>query len=335
MRKRGGFTLLEIMITCTLLAVLGLIMGGAILGVMRVSAREQAVLEMDQEAIRILETLKQTLRSSYIPVAEAPLSTGRTVALGSTNHADNVESWREVLVNGTDLFIFVVGIDTEGDGDIIYGDSSSSKRLAFGLDVPGSGLREATDKDEDDDLNNLGIIDVDPVADFSLATDNSSDIDVTLSRFDDTFSFPSSGSRQHIYGVIRFLPYRENGAEVLIREADLDRKGMDLNDDGDITDVFALGRLQIVYPESGGGVVAFPISGTNVLLQVNRDDITQKSLFQLMETKSTKGSALQVNLLLCNYNRQIGDKLAFSGGSRALLVRSYESLLKTQLMMTD
>lgn len=332
MRKRLGFTLVEVVLTCALLSLLLVLVGGAFLNIMQVSAREQAALEMDQDAIRILETLKQTLRASYIPVAESPLTVGRKDILAATSLASNVGQWRKVLTNGADLFVFVVGLDTEGDGDIIYGDSQESRRLAFGIDPPGNpgGFREATDKN--DTLSNLGLVDVNPVTAFDLPTSNSSSISIAAARFAENFVFPT-GARQHIYGVVRFVPFRESGTTtVVLNEGTL---RTDLNGDGDQTDEFVLGRLQIVYPRTGGGTIVTALSGNTVLLQINRNDSPQNSLFQLVESKSKKGSVLKVNLLMCNYSTQNRDKVSFAGGRLPLMARTYESSIKTQLMMAE
>lgn len=335
MKKSGGFTLVEVIVAVAIVSILFVVAGGAMLSMMRLAAREQAVLEMDREAQRVLETMKHTLRGAYIPVSESPLDTGRKKAIGKTNHKKNVDRWRNVLGNGSDLFVFMVGIDTEGDGDIIYGDSPDAKRLAFGIMTPSapSGYREATD--ENDNLNNLGIVDLNPVSDLGMPTSNGSDITLTAARFASPFVFPTPSAREPIYGVIRFMPYRENGAEVLIQESALGTKGMDLNEDGDVVDSFVIGRLEVVYPLGGGAISTMPISGNTVLLQINRNDTNQRSLFQLVEDQSTKGSAIQVNLLLCNYLEQRNNKVSFAGGGNPLLARTFESMLKTQLMMAD
>lgn len=329
MKRNGGFTLLEIMVSITILLVLFALSGVAVRNMMQVSAREQAVLEMDQDANRILESIKQTLRGAYIPVAEAPLNSGRKVQLASTDLEKNAGRWRDVLTNGSDMVAFLVGIDTEGDGDILYGDSKDNKRVAFGvyLTEDSNVFLEATD--ENDTLANLGIVDLNLLVDLGLKDDNVGDIETTISRFADSFVFPTPGSRQPVYGVIRFLPYRERGTETVINEAALE---YDLNHDGDTTDSFVLGRLEIVYPDGSGGTLAKPISGNTVLLQINRNDAPQYSIFQLEDSRSSEGSAVKINLLLCNFSTQDNNKSAFVRGRPSFLARSYESRLKTQIM---
>lgn len=325
---RGGFTLVEVMLTGALLAILSVMVGGVTVGLLRASAREQALAEMDMDANRAMEGLKHIIRAAYIPVAQAPLSMGRTTRLAPTSFAGNVAKWRDVLADGSDMIVFLVAIDTAGVGDVIYGGSGDEKRLILGIDPTGepAGYREATD--EHDTLSNLGIIDVNPVSTFDLPTGVTA-IDIGKARFDDTFAFPSGGPRKHVYGVIRFVPFRRDSAVVTVSEAAL---RLDLNGDNDTGDTFVLGRMELVYPKAGGGVIARSLSGNSVLLQTNRAGNPGEAIFQLVESNTDEGSAIRINLLICNYLEQNNNKTAFSGRRLPLLTRKYESVIKTQLM---
>lgn len=335
MWKKCGYTLLEAIIVVGLMSALFLIAVGSVLTVMRIAKREQAIVQMDQDANRAMETIKHTLLSGYIPVAETPLITGRKGALDGTSFDNNVGRWRDVLGNGTDLFVFLVGVDIEGDGDILYGSSQESKRLILGIQsnehsaaVP-NGMREATD--EGDTLSNLGIIDLNPISHMGLSSNNSSDIDITAARFATPFVFPTpSGGRTQIYGVIRFVPFRQNNTAFLLNEGQL---GQDLNNDGDTNDEFALGHLEIVYPASNGNIITHGVSGDSVLLQINRNDSPQDSLFQLWP-RDTDGNNIKVHLLMCNYLEQQAP-WAFGFGGNQIITRSYETLLQMPLMTAE
>lgn len=334
MTRERGFTLLETMITIALLSVVFILATMGIVNFRRAAAREEAVLQMDHDATRIIETLKQTFRAAYIPVSESPLDMGRESALQPTNFNTNVSRWRSVLRSGSDMFVFLVGLDVRGNGSFVYGNSPETIRLALGIDITGSpsDYREATDIN--DTLSNLGIIDLNPLANLGLSS-NDTPIDVTSARFAPQFVFPNpGGGRSQIYGVVRFVPYRENNQVVTINEATMGVAGIDLNENGILTDTFVLGRLEMVYPTNdSGGIMAMPISGNTVLLQTNT---SQDPLFQLVETHSTKGSTFRIKLVMFNFLEQQNNSYAFRDvGAHSYITRVYETRLKTQLMIPD
>lgn len=332
MRRKNGFTLVEIVITMAVLAIVVTLAGSVILDTMRMVSREEAVLQMDQDANRIMETVRLTLRGAYIPVAVNPLDLGRKAAIEGTSLAANVQIWRQVLATGTDLIVFLVPLDAGGAGDTVYGSSQANMRLILGVETPENsaavpnGQYEATDAA--DNLGNLGLVDLDPVAHLGLASDNAGAIDITAARFAHPFVYPPTpGGRRHVYGVIRFAPTRQGNATVALNEATI---GQDLNGDGDETDQFVLGHMEIVYPNSAGGVFTQAISTESVLLQVNRDDVPQDSIFQLWPV-GTGGNNIKMHLLLCNFLGQ-QDPLAFKQGGFQFITRTFETQLKTQLM---
>lgn len=335
MRRKSGFTLIEVMIAIAVLIAITMIAGSVVVDAMRVASREQSLLQMDQDANRILEGVKHTLRPAYIPIDTKPLDVGREGPLAATDLASNVERWRDVLANGTDMLVFLVGIDPEGDGDIMYGSSQEDKQLILGIETPENssafpdGIREATD--EHNTLSNLGIIDLNPRTDLGLPVDNSADIDITAARFAEPFVFPApGGGRSPVYGVIRFAPAWQNNAIVTLDEA---RLNQDLNNDGDTTDRFALGHMEIVYPNSEGGVFTQSLSSQSVLLQINRNDTPQDSIFQLWPI-GTDGNNLKVHVLLCDFMSQ-QNPWAFGRGGYQLITRTYEMRLKMQLMTVE
>ncbi|MDR0362328.1 MAG: type II secretion system GspH family protein [Planctomycetota bacterium] len=336
MKKNRGFTLLEVTIVLAVVSVIFVILANVILESMRAAKREQAFVFMDQEANRALEAIKHELLSAYVPVSEAPLIYGRIGQVTGTNFSANVEAWRTVLGNGTDAFAFLVGLSAEGDGDFVYDRRlDEGRRLILGIQTPENSsevpnnMWEATDFDET--LVNMGILDLDPVGDLGLPRNNGGDLNVGDARFAGDFVFPAASGRRHVYAIMRFRPYRQDGQPVIVSEADV---GQDLNFDQDRTDNFALGGIEIVYPNSAGGVFTKTLTSSTILLQLNRNDDPQNSLFQLWP-RGTSGNTIRVHLLMCNYLDQANNAWAFHTDGYQMITRTYNTVLNMPMMSAE
>ena len=327
MSGRRGITLLEVALVAALLSIVMAVAGGIALDVMRVASREETLLEMDRDANRTMETARRLLRLAYVPVAAEPLAGGRRQALAAADLEKTTRGWLGALRRGSDCLAFLTPVDPEGEGDVLYGDSRSSLRLKLGVDAPGGPLA-ATDKD--DTLENLGLIDMDPTDPWPLGLDLATGTgpepvpDLGSGRFAVPFVYPKPpGGRKQIYWLIRFAPWRENGLPLIIDEGG----EADLNDDGDQDDSFALGRLELVYPKTGGGSSALALCGYSLLLTLNPREAARDAIFLLLPGDDDF-PVIRLRLLFC----QTGNSPWSLGGKRPPLSRTFETLAELKLM---
>lgn len=182
--------------------------------------------------------------------------------------------------------------------------------------------------------------------------DDRSLIDLSQPRF---ARQPVFGFNREGFGVLRFVPARKGGADdgdwVTVDEQELTQKGRggqwDLNDDGQAGDVYALGHLELVYVGGEGSVLSVPVSGPNVLLQLNRDSPAWKPLFKLVRqgaqdtpeigggedaaASDVGGYGLLINLLVFDQSSQKGAPLAFNA-ALPYMVRRHQTMIELRNM---
>ncbi|MDR1535395.1 MAG: prepilin-type N-terminal cleavage/methylation domain-containing protein [Planctomycetota bacterium] len=321
MDGRRGFTLIEIMAACALMAALFLMAGNSFLGLLRMSRYETAVMEMDRDANQALGTLNSVLRRAVLPIS-APDNPGGVLALLGDEFAAHGGSWREILNQGDPLLAYVVPVDYDGDGDVLDGFGNPE----FGIEPPSGRSRPAARAGRF--CPDLGGVSPD---DLGLVP-GVSDLDLDAPCFAADFSFPGGGDA--VYEVIRFVPYREGGAPLILEESEL---AQDLNEDRDLEDRFALGRLEIDWLAGPDAPRTQSVTSESLLLGINRSGDHRDSLFQLGDfdpagNPAASGQyAVKVQLLLCNYLAQREDK-PFFGRGMPLITRAYQTIIKLRLM---
>ncbi len=142
------------------------------------------------------------------------------------------------------------------------------------------------------------------------------DISIADSRFALDLNLPQGAD--YAFGAIRFAPFLNQGQPYIVNE----RTNYDLNEDGDITDQYALGRIEAIYfigDSNNPHMVQRPISSKSVLLQLNnRNEASYQPLFQLRVRHRTEvpgapdvnrrsSLVLDVNMLMCDELNQRGN----------------------------
>ncbi|MDR1520874.1 MAG: prepilin-type N-terminal cleavage/methylation domain-containing protein [Planctomycetota bacterium] len=337
MRRRDGFTLLEIMIVCAIMGSLFMIAGSAIVTVVRASRQDAALMEMDQEANQALGTLNRVLRRSILPVSLPDHPSGMLSHMGP-EFAANGDAWRQILESGSTILPYVSPVDWDGDEDVMdqYGNPELGVVMPTGRAVPAVPPSELAEIKagikEKPDAFCPGIAQVNPSSQLGLSASGDVNLDTPAMAAD--FLFPNHGA-QPIYGVVRFVPYRENGEPLILLESGL---GQDFNEDGDLTDRFALGHLELNWPNGavpniGPAAITQYIGSDSMLLQINRNEDSHNAVFRLGNFSSTAagaGLSIKTHLLLCNYLKQ-RDSWIF-GGKMPFLTRTFQTVIKLRLM---
>jgi prepilin-type N-terminal cleavage/methylation domain-containing protein len=298
--RKAGFTLIEVTIAAALASLVVALTCVPMMNGLAMAQRENTVMNMFRTGDITMTRLASLLQPAVLPAGE----------------------WRGVLRGGTDFLPFctpvpygdtgsevdadgrpVLGITMPGGGRVISAAHAKTTldngEVRFRLDPPGSGVHP--------DLAAL-----DP-AFFGLGSGARPDVE-NGARFAARLAFPEGGTRG--FGVVRFVPDKENGRPAVLREKDLLGPGadFDLNRDGTTNDVFARGALFIDYANDGTADLrsvqsVFPLTGRSVLLQLNTDSPGYVPLFRLVGAPSGAGAdGILVSLLLFDHATQRGKK---------------------------
>ena len=324
-RTVGGFTLVELMIVMAVVSIIVAMIGATVINSMRVSEQERTLIEMDTNATTALNGLSAVLRRGVLPIATGSSSTSGfqgAVNDKTRGFGRNGKAWAKQLQYGSDLLVFTIPIDADGDGDTLDADFLPELGITnvLGQAIPAASYTSAGKLSGN---LNPSLAEMEP-DDFGLNT-NATDIDLTGMRFADSFEFPTAGTSP-AYGVIRFVPMREHGQPII-----MDEKVMkwDINEDDDSDDKFVVGHLEVCYPGRSNAFKAERkyLSRSSVLLQLNRDGDGWEPLFRLSRykegdksenmdsmtgTPSAGDFTLHVKLLLCDRIGQRGQPVAFN-----------------------
>jgi len=315
---RRGATLLEVLIVVAVVAVLFLFAFTAVNNSLRIVQLEGTDLEMGRSANRALGEIATALRPAILPIpiagSDAALSDfARDVLNSSTQGFDgpNGQFWRDALRVGTDCIAFAVPV--EQNNSILDADGFPKLGILIG-GVPEVSAAYTGDGRLAGHVH-PALAALNPAA--LGVTRTRADVDPAAPRFADNLAFPA-GARG--YAVIRFVPYRRDGQVVILREDDFDGGlSFDFNQDGDRTDSFLLGRIEIAYPPDPARPNAVRreiiTSGQTVLLQMNANDPGWTPLFQLVRYRPGEASAnadafnsaavggdyaIRISLLMCD-----------------------------------
>ncbi|MDR0362503.1 MAG: prepilin-type N-terminal cleavage/methylation domain-containing protein [Planctomycetota bacterium] len=352
--KRGskGMTILEMVISLAIFMVLVAMTARAFVEPLQVVRAEESVMNLDANGDKALWQLARVLLSSVLPVRVDNEEKSELGTLYNDAHRGFGQygmEWRSVLQQGSDCIPFSVPADYDGDGDTIDADGFPELGVMLsGVPVAAAEYRHVGVKRNNRLDGNIHpyMSSLNP-ADLGISTSEHT-LDVAAPRFEQAFSFPDGADRA--FGIVRFVPEREDDSPVIVDEAALNH---DLNADGDNTDRFLLGRLEIVYPDvartvdvaagiddwtGSGENIAFPLTGNVVLLQINKDEKSWEPIFKMIKhrlgaTASNSASydessdsdglyGIRVRLLL--YDSR------YTPTNRAVPVisRKYETLLK-------
>lgn len=358
-RARRGFTLIEVTITAALAATLAVLVFTAFVSIMRVVAIDQSLLTMDRSADNALNRIADNLRTAILPITYANASTPLQTALNdrTTGFRRYGRLWRDILQEGSDCLAFTTPADFGDDRDFVDADML----LELGIVLP-SGVHVPVGQYDNPVDNHLlpggslhpFLARLDPRQDLGL-TRGLGELDLSAPRFDRTFTF--NNDMDAGYCIIRFVPFFENDAPYVLRERTL---GRDINEDDDTTDEFALGGLEFVYPNvvrdeetmtysREGEPIVIPITGPNVLLQLNQDDPQFVPIFKLVSYRDRQNSAnletfdeslrdgdyaILVRLLLCDQQTQSANPLVFNLNVPPIVTRQYETVVKLRNIVT-
>lgn len=378
-RPSKGFTLLEMMMAIAILAVFTVFIFSTLIGTIRVVALEDTLLTMDRQANRAFQEIALELRPAILPVGLTEAERGgATVVLGGgiktippsntafelLNHATlgfglaspNASAWRTALQQGLDSIAFIVPVDAQNDDDYIddaghlevgqIRPTGQSLGCAFINDAEGFRLSDTVPVNalvsvapgSYRSATGLNAAGVENNATFDFAADN-------LIRTGGTWPAITA------FTVIRYIPeLQSNGQPVVVREADL---GVDLDGDGNATDVFHIGRLRVVYtggthavqPEGPAGTL--PVVTANVP-QMTRDItgpiVLRKTdgstpIFRLGSPDTTGlfnpgagVTSMQVRLLIYDREAQSGNPMVYNRVVPAI-ARWYESVITLRNMI--
>lgn len=301
---RKGLTLIEVM---AMLGVFGIFMVMAystIFGVIRVVDVEATVLSMDQQANKVMQGVTSLVRPAILPIRIRPEEkTEKTVfdTMQAAFDGAGGENWRDALQQGTDEVIFIIPADIDGDGDALTNDLAVETGY---IDRRGA---------------------IVPATDVSLA----SMANVTPARLaavtNEAVDWPDIGStapaRADVMVAIRYVPLTDGGVPVQIREATL---RADLDGNNVMTDVFQIGRMQVVYAGPTGNDAYF-LNGPMILrrnLPAERAPIFQLVSHQsgdidanglINPTKTGGHMILNVRMLFFDDSGQDGSRMTFRG----------------------
>lgn len=359
---------MEVLIVVGLLAVVCILAFAPLASSLAQTQREASMLTMDLSAKRSFSRIGSALSHALVPittyaghevpVAKNKIATFQDLLNSDAGFATHGGDWGRLLANGTDFLPFTIPVDFGGDGDTL----DSQLALELGIVLP-DGREVAVGGYSDHDGQNVldgsvgclhpSLAHLSP-ADFDegVGSDSSSAIDLSLPRFAER---PAFSSDQEGFGLLRFVPARRSTADgegwVTIDEKELTQKGngshWDLNDDGQVADVYAVGHLELLYIGREGETMRKPVSGPDILLQLNRDSPSWKPLFKLVRqsakdsasnddgedstTSDVGGYALLINLLVFDQSVQSGSPLAFNE-TLPYLVRRHQTMIELRNM---
>lgn len=360
--------MVEVAITLGLLTILLAMAFAPLAGSLALTQREASMLTMDLSAKRSFSRINSVLSQALlpittypdhdVPVAEGRVATFQDLVNSESGFATYGGEWSGILAEGADFVPFAVPVDYGGDGDTL----DSELALELGIVFPDGHVMAAGSYTESDGRNVLdgGVGCLHPTlaglapADFGgdVAAGDGSDIDLTQPRFFQQLAFASD---QEGFGVLRFVPTprdtNDGSGWVTLDEKELSGKDgdvkWDLNDDGQIVDVYAVGHLEMTYVGSLGSTTSIPVSGPNILLQLNRDSPTWKPLFRLVRQGAKNspaesdeegvalsdvgGYALLINLLVFDQSSQSGSPLAFDS-KLPYLARRHQTMIELRNM---
>jgi Type II secretory pathway, component PulJ len=356
---RNGFTLVEIVLASTLLALLTVLICTVIFGLTRTVRQNASLAKMDRDADMALSSISSTLRTAILPITtpnavDAVPKVLNDVQIG---FGSNGEEWLDVLRRGCDLIAFTTPVDYGGDGDALDADMIVELGITLpnGTDVPGGRYNVWTGDNRLIGAGsniNVHLAAIQPGADLDMEHNNT-DLNLAASRLAETFP-PASLTTPAGYGIIRFAPHYVNSAQFIVSESDL---GYDLNEDGDTDDTFLLGRIELFYANwtrtgvnswaPQGNPFVKPLTGNTVLLQINQTDDAWTPIFKMVgysttnsinmeqydESNASGDFALLVRLLMCDSESQGNDPHSFGRKTRAI-TRKYETVVKMRNLVT-
>lgn len=262
--RRGGFTLMEIMIVVALLAILtGYVLSGLRQQV-HLGTLQQYLQQLDIQGSRIMQELTMQLRPAILPVWTDPDNDSedkKAVFALLDDPANGFRSgqgwaWWTALNGGVDSIAFVVPVDAEGDLDVF----DSANRMEVGQR---RGDTVALDATFGSDANGnfivtspSSVVNVDPARLNNDAVGGAANIDGWPNALCGT---PPATSA---FSVIRYVPaLLSDGKPVVIDEAIIE---VDLNGNRALTSTFNIGRLQLVRV-GGTHAVQPPVPGLPVV----------------------------------------------------------------------
>ena len=365
-QRRIGFTLVEMMITLGSLAVLMAMAFTPLAGSLAQTQRETSMLTMDLSAKRSFSRVKSLLGQALLPIATYPehavpvaknsIATFQDLVNSGIGFGTHGSEWSDILAGGADFVPFAVPVDYGGDGDTL----DSQLAMELGIVLPdgrvvtaGSYLERVGENILDGEVGSLHptLASLTP-ADFGddVAGDDGLAVDLSQPRF---LRQPVFNPDQGGFGVLRFVPIPKDHGDgwVTLDERELTEKSdgitWDLNNDGLAVDVYALGRLELTFVGPEGAVTNIPVSGPDILLQLNRDSPSWKPLFRLVRQGAKDaavedgvlgsiqpeagGYALLINLLMFDRSWQSGAPLAFNA-KLPYLVRRHQTMIELRNM---
>lgn len=353
-KKKAGFTILELTIAASLCALLAVLACSALFGLSRVVSMDSTVGAMARDGDRALTSLTNILRPAILPIKAAARTDALQTVLNSTTQGfgSHGADWLAILQNGSDCLAFTSPADFGGDGDFVDADMMVELGIVLpdGTHVP-TGEYSGSSNNKLNGSVNPRLAALKPKTDLGLRSDRTT-LNTSAPRFAQTFAFPAGANAG--YGIIRFAPRRVGGAPFIIQESSLGDRGYDLNNDGDTTDTFMLGRLEIVVPNvirnaAGTYVPRTPpatyvtaVTGNTVLLQTNQNDDGWTPIFKLVsyrdsnpvnmnsyeETTNNEGEyTLLIRLLMCDALSQASDPQTF-GKKTPAVTRQFETVVK-------
>lgn len=292
-----------------------------------------------------------------------PLSLVRFMNNSEVGFGKQGGKWLSVLERGSDFVPFAVPVPftySDGESSVSSLDSSLLPQLGIYTDNGGqpnsavnyhvnSVLTQAKTESvqrllwDSTSVSSLSIADVLPIHPYLKElnpeyfglnpADLPSVLDMTNTRYADILEMPRGADEA--FGIIRFVPLRnERGEAYTLTE----KKGFDLNEDGNLADSYVLGRLEISYfpsirPDSSLAAQKVVASSNTVLLQLNTDSPSYKPLFQLRR-QTNGGYVVDINMVMCDGLTQQSKTLAFNK-TVPFIVRKYTSSVELRNMVAN
>lgn len=242
-QSRRGFTIVEVAIATTLLAMFLVFAFVTIANTQRVSTLEDIRLDMDRAANNALHEISAIVKDAYLPVRSFNSNpVGKAINDSTRGFGSRSILWERALLEGMDLLPFCQPVNLDGSGDLMDAD------LLPYFGVVRSGI-EANDAGYSAPSFSLP-----STASLSPGLASVTPAQLTSDLPADLYSPPPGA-----YGIVRFVPYVDNdGNNVVLTEAGLN---CDFNRDGLFTtDRYLAGDLEIFYP----AVTVTVVNGVNV-----------------------------------------------------------------------
>lgn len=266
-----GFTLVEVVIAMTVLAVVFAIIYAGMIQTTHVVNIESTILEMDLQGNKALQEVSDAIRPAILPIA-VPRGTGSASPRGFNRLDDpatgfggaNGQAWLTALQEGMDCIAFVVPVDEGRDGDI-FDDELNLETGVIRFDgrhVSGSVYTYSAS-------GGISVSNTEQVSALTAMIPGNpksnqasnglvGEVRPRMVNWNNT-QVTSSTSPASMFTVVRFVQSQEaNGDPITVSESNL---RTDLDGDGLQSTVFEIGSLEII--NSGGGY--YSVSDSRVI----------------------------------------------------------------------